>query len=70
MKTQHQNPELPIIVPNFFFVHLSEDYVGKSKPSNILPLIKTISEQNGLNLNISRQYNIALGILDKSVIRN
>ncbi len=70
MKTQNQTPELPIIVPSFFFVHISEDNVGKSKPSHILPLVKTIGEQNGLNLNVSRQYNIALNILDKSVIRN
>ncbi len=62
--------EMPTILESFFFVHISEDMVGKSRPSKILPLIEIIANQNGLNLRIGRQSKIANNILDRSVIRN
>ncbi len=57
-------------VPAFFFVTLAVDAVGKSKPSKILPLIDIIARQNGLNINVSREYDIVMNVLDKSVLRN
>lgn len=70
MKTSNQTPELPIVIPSFFFVNISVDAVGVSVPSKMLKLIDIIAKQNGLNLRIPRQDNIATKILDKSVIMN
>ncbi len=70
MESQNQMKDLPTIVPSFFFLNISVDLINTSKVGKTFPLIQTIGKQNGLNINKARQYNIALKILDKSVIRN
>lgn len=51
MKTE-TTKETPVIMENIIFCSISSQNLGKSKPSQILPLLKIIADHWKLNLNI------------------